>query len=816
MLLTSLKKILVSHFFRYSLIPIFVVEVALLVLYFSINTYISNKNTDLLLENAQSYTKEVLKNEAKFISDELNGVSRIARILQNEHQAIIKNPTIFGLPNGEPILKVAENGVLYKENKVGSSIYYSSHTKIGAKELEKVRHTEAMDITLKSIVDTNSNIVAAYFNSWDNMNRLYPFIDKTYEQYGSHINMEDYNFYYLADSKHNPSKAPTWTSAYLDPAGNGWMLSSVVPIYNGDFLEGVTGIDITIDSFVKNILNRKLPYNAHLFMVDKDGMIIAMSEYIENLLDLKELKEHLYTNAILKTIEKPEEFNILKNNTPFSEHFKKLIEGKANSASLTIMEKDYLALAQKVEETDWELMILIDKSEIFDSVVYLKNLSNKIGYFAIGFLLLFYVIFFYALLKRINIFSDVITKPIIKLSEETKKINETDSKINIIDTDILEINQLNKNFSNMIEELNTKTEKLNIAKLHAEESSRAKDDFLANMSHELKTPLNSVNLISSIMVKNKKGNLDEKDLKNLNIINNSGKDLLYLIKDVLDISQLEAGELKVNLTDFDFCKVLENTYNSFEHEMENKNLRFSFHCDEKIGLIHSDEDKIKKVLKNLVSNSLKFTEEGEVKLIAKANEKFVEIEVIDTGVGIPQESIGNVFDKFKQIDASTTRKFGGTGLGLAITKQIITLLDGYIEVKSQVNVGSTFKVKFKRNKELVRERNISKKIVLFNNDPIKFISLAIEIQKSFELVSSSNFDEFIDISKKSDFDYLIIDSSKIEEKNLFKLESLKEKVIVIYDEELNTKDYVNKIIQTFVHTFKKPFYNEGILSFLKS
>ncbi len=738
----------------------------------------------------------------------------------------MKNPTSFGLPNGDPSFAVAPNGVFYKSNKVGSSIYYSAKTKIGPEQLNKVKYTEAMDITFKSIVDTNPNIVSAYFNSWDNMNRLYPFIDKTYEQYGPHINIPDYNFYYLADLKHNPSKKPTWTGAYLDPAGHGWMLSSIVPIYNGDFLEGVTGIDITIDSFVKNILNRKLPYKAQLFMVDKDGMIISMSEYIENLLGLKELKEHLYTDAILKTIEKPEEFNILKNNSPFASYFKQLLFDKPSNISFSINGIDYLALEQKVEETGWELMILIDKAEIFDSVINLKNLSNKIGYLAIAFLLLFYVIFFYVLLRRINIFSDVITEPIVKLSEETKKIKESDSNISIINTDILELNQLNTNFSNMMNEINKKTKKLNIAKLQAEEASKAKDEFLANMSHELKTPLNAINLISSIMVKNKNGNLDKKDIKNLNIINNSGKDLLFLIKDVLDISQLEAGELKVNLSDFDFCKTLKKMFNSFEVQAKEKNLKISLECDEEISLIYSDKEKIKMVLKNLLSNALKFTDEGEIIIIAKAKDSFVEIEIKDSGIGIPKDKLKNVFERFQQIDSTTTRKFSGTGLGLAIVKQIIILLDGDIEVESEVNVGSSFKVKFKMNKKLINKNDLRKKeslfsekkknIVLFNNDPIKFISLAIEIQKSFELISSSNYNELLEVSKNSDFDYLIVDSSKIKEKDLFKLENIKDKIIVIYDEESNDVNYVNKINKTFTNTFKKPFNIQDIVLLLNS
>ena len=371
-----LQQVLSSHFVKYSLIPILVVEITLLILYFSINAYISSKNTALLLKEVQSNAKEILQNEAEVIDDKLNEVSMFSKLLQNEHQALFKNPQNFGLPNSQPTFEVAPNGVYYKTNRVGSSLYYSSNTKIDEKAKAKASFTEAMDISFKSVLEVNPIIVAAYFNSWDNMNRLYPFIDKVYEQYGAHIQMEDYNFYYLADLKHNPQKKSVWTSTYLDPAGNGWMLSCIVPIYNGDFLEGVTGLDITIDSFVKNILSIKLSYDAKMFLVDEKGMIIAMPEKIEKLLGLKELKEHLYTNKILKTIEKPEEFNILKNRSPFASHFKKLIEGKEASSSLVIGGDEYLTLKQNVKETNWKLMVLIDKKEIFNSIENSKT-SNK-------------------------------------------------------------------------------------------------------------------------------------------------------------------------------------------------------------------------------------------------------------------------------------------------------------------------------------------------------------------------------------------------------------------------------------------------------
>lgn len=817
----SLQKILSTHFFRYSLIPIFVVEVMLLVLYFSINAYISTKNTNLLLSEAKNYTQEILINESKFISDKLNEVTRLAKMLQNEHQAIFENPNAFGLPNGEPIFEKASNGVLYKVNKVGSSLYYSSNTKITEKELAKATYTEAMDVTLKSIVDTNPNVVAAYFNSWDDLNRLYPFIDNVSEQYGSHINMEDYNFYYLADLKHNPKKEPVWTGAYLDPAGNGWMLSCIVPIYNGDILEGVTGIDITIDAFVKNILNRKLAYNASLFMVDKEGMIIAMNEKVEELLGLNELKEHLYTDAILKTIEKPEEFNILKNRSPFASHFKKLIEEGKVMESLSINEHNFLTLQQNVKESNWKLMVLVDENEIYKSVLDLKKLSNEIGYWAIGFLLIFYAIFFFLLLKRINHFSKAFTDPIVRLSEQTSKIKDGNTKVELKKSDVFEINQLNNNFTKMMNELNQKTKDLYKSIKVTQELSHAKDEFLANMSHELKTPLNSINLISSIMLKNKKGNLDLKDIESLKVVNSSGNDLLFLINDVLDISKLEAGEIKLHFTDIKVNNLVQEVYNSFKAQMEDKGLNFTLEIDKNLRYIHSDEDRIKQILKNLISNALKFTKEGEVSFIVKDRNEFIEFFVVDTGIGIQENKLNTIFDRFKQIDSSTTRNFGGTGLGLSISKKLSNLLGGDIYVESQVNKGSTFKIKIESNKDKIHEITSNEdaeellgkdKVLIFNNDPVNFISLVVSLKKEYNVENLGSFEELLQFAESQKFDKIVVDASDVEINDLLKLKKFNEKVIVIYSKEIKSSELIKK---EFNFTFHKPFDIEEIKQLLK-
>ena len=631
-------KILSNHFIKFSLIPILIVEIALIILYFSINTYISTNNAALLLKEAQSHSKAILENEATIISNKLTEISRTASILQASHENIMSNFNQYNLSDFNVKFDVASNGVFYKTNQNGASLYYSSKTIITDIERKKATFTEAMDVSLKSVVDNNSIINAAYFNSWDNMNRLYPFIDKVYEQYGEHIQIENYNFYYLADLKHNPSKKPVWTSAYLDPAGNGWMLSCIVPIYNKDFLEGVTGIDITIDNFVKNLLDRKLPYDASIFMVNQDGMIIAMPEKIENLLGLKELKEFLYTD----TISKPEEFN----KSPFASYFKDLIENNKQIATLKINNKEYLTLQQTVKETNWKLIVLIDKNNIFQNIYLLKDLSDKIGFVAIFLLIVFYIIFFYLLLRKIKQFAFTITKPISDLSEQTSLVNEN-HKIDVLNTNIQEIYQLSQNFSNMSDELNEKTKNLLDAKTYAEEANKTKDYFLANMSHELKTPLNSINIISEIMLKNKSNDLNEAQLQNISIINKCGKDLQNLINDVLDISKLDSKQIEIKKESLDLKALLFEIYEKFHIQAKSKNLEFIFDANETFEDVNSDKEKINQIIYNLLTNALKFTDNGKIILSMKNEANFIKVSVIDNGIGIAKDNLGLIFERFK-------------------------------------------------------------------------------------------------------------------------------------------------------------------------
>ena len=237
------------------------------------------------------------------------------------------------------------------------------------------------------------------------------------------------------------------------------------------------------------------------------------------------------------------------------------------------------------------------------------------------------------------------------------------------------------------------------AKQAADTANRLKSEFLANMSHEIRTPMTAILGFSDIL----KGRLkDEKQIKFANIIHKSGNNLLELINDILDLSKIEAGQIKIQKESANIRVIFKDINLTFAEIVERKNIKFNLEISENIpARAIVDRFRIRQVLLNLVSNAVKFTEDGSVTVFVetlsgqkKDAERFVKliIKVIDTGIGIPEKDIGIIFDSFRQVDGQETRKYGGTGLGLAITKKLVELLDGTISVKSKVGEGTTFTV----------------------------------------------------------------------------------------------------------------------------
>ena len=228
------------------------------------------------------------------------------------------------------------------------------------------------------------------------------------------------------------------------------------------------------------------------------------------------------------------------------------------------------------------------------------------------------------------------------------------------------------------------------AVVQAQAADIAKSAFLATMSHELRTPLNSIIGFTGILVQELVGPLNDEQKKQLGMVRESSSHLLDLINDVLDISKIEAGQLEVKLNPFDLRACLEKCMHGVQPLAEKRGIRLDLDMPREVGTISSDRRRVEQVFINILSNAIKFTEQGEVRVAGVLTGSEVEIQVRDTGIGIRPEDLAKLFRPFHQLDTGLTRKYEGTGLGLSISKRLIELLGGRIRVESELGKGSMF------------------------------------------------------------------------------------------------------------------------------
>jgi len=244
-----------------------------------------------------------------------------------------------------------------------------------------------------------------------------------------------------------------------------------------------------------------------------------------------------------------------------------------------------------------------------------------------------------------------------------------------------------------ITQLKHAEQSLREAKQLAEEASLAKSRFLANMSHELRTPLNAVIGYAEMLLEE----VDERALGNstdeLRKVQLAGKHLLGLISDILDLSKIEAGRMDIHMETFDVADMVNTVLDTVRPMLARNRNELAVSCPPSIGFIHADLTKIRQILLNLLSNAAKFTDRGTVRLTASRGPGRIQFQVSDTGIGMTQTQIGQLFQAFSQADNSTARRFGGTGLGLAISKAFADMLGGSIDVHSRLGAGTTFTVR---------------------------------------------------------------------------------------------------------------------------
>ncbi len=283
-----------------------------------------------------------------------------------------------------------------------------------------------------------------------------------------------------------------------------------------------------------------------------------------------------------------------------------------------------------------------------------------------------------------------------ELEEQARALKESQAQLENQQTELEQINsQLEEQtqlLENQKEDLSKAQEDLSARAADLERSNQYKSEFLANMSHELRTPLNSSLILAKLLADNRDGNLTGEQIKFAQTISSAGNDLLALINDILDLSKIESGKVELSIEPVGIRRTVESLVRTLQPLAQDKGLAFASTVEEATPeMIETDAQRLGQILKNLISNALKFTPRGEVSLqVAPGADGTVTFAVSDSGIGIPAHQQELIFEAFRQADGSTHRRFGGTGLGLSISRDLARLLGGDIAVQSAPGQGSVF------------------------------------------------------------------------------------------------------------------------------
>jgi signal transduction histidine kinase/DNA-binding response OmpR family regulator/CHASE3 domain sensor protein len=281
-----------------------------------------------------------------------------------------------------------------------------------------------------------------------------------------------------------------------------------------------------------------------------------------------------------------------------------------------------------------------------------------------------------------------------ELETQAHKLQASEEELRVQQEELQQTNEELEERSGLLEEKNL--EVIKKAK-ELEITTRYKSEFLANMSHELRTPLNSILLLSRLLSENNEKNLSADQVEYSKVIQSSGQGLLGLIDEILDLSKIEAGKMELEYFEVPLLEIADDMHTLFKQVAKEKNLQLSFSVEKGLPVaIETDKGRLEQILKNLISNALKFTASGSVSLEIKkcmVDNAFICFVVKDTGIGIAEDKQQFIFEAFQQADGSTRRKYGGTGLGLSISRELTRLLGAEIHLNSQLGAGSEFTLK---------------------------------------------------------------------------------------------------------------------------
>lgn len=428
-------------FVQSALIPLILVESVLIAVYLLSNQAIRDEQIAHLQATAVRDLTTAARREAQIVDARLRMVEvqvpvfrdAVLRALTDKHF----QPDAIERKRHE----VTPSGVFYSRSDDGrAASFYANSTPLAQQDHDKALRLSQVDPLMRSIHQTNPMVAGVYFNSWDSYNRIYPWFD-TPAQYPHDMVIPDYNFYYLADAQHNPQRGVAWTEVYLDPAGQGWMISAIAPVYRADFLEGVVGFDITIDQMLGEIAELNVPWHGYAMLVSQDNRIMALPGAGEQDFGLRELTHYSYEEAVRREVLKPEDFNLGKRAgmAPLLEAMEK---ADNDVQEVMLGGRKQIVAWSAIPQTGWRLMLVVDEAQIFEETNLLAEHYLQIGYLLIAGLLFFYLLFFAGMWWRSRQLSAQLARPIDGIVDMAGSLGQGDYLPAVPQSPIHEVSRL--------------------------------------------------------------------------------------------------------------------------------------------------------------------------------------------------------------------------------------------------------------------------------------------------------------------------------------------------------------------------------------
>lgn len=414
-------------FVQSALIPLIVVESVLITVYLLSNAAIRDAQIGHLQQSALADLSTAVAREGQVIDSRLRAVESQVQIFRDATSHALQDTRFQPDELERRRHALTSNGVFYSRSDDGrAASFYANSTPVAQQDQAKALRLSQLDPLMRSIRAANPLVAALYFNSWDSYNRIYPFF-MTPEQYPHDMVIPDYNFYYLADARHNPEREVVWTDVYLDPAGQGWMMSAVAPVYRGDFLEGVVGLDITVGQMLGEIGELDVPWQGYAMLVSRDNNIMALPQAGEQDFGLRELTQYSYAEAVRREVLKPADFNLSKraDMQPLLQAMA-AGQGQVQVQEVLLGGRKQLVAWSEIPQTGWRLLLVVDEHNIFSETNRLASRYLQIGYLLIVGLALFYLLFFAWMWSRSRRLSDQLAQPIAGIVGMMRRLGQGD------------------------------------------------------------------------------------------------------------------------------------------------------------------------------------------------------------------------------------------------------------------------------------------------------------------------------------------------------------------------------------------------------